>query len=62
MTINATAYKQAAYPPTPWAHLSDEDIAAALDKSDRHRKAARKAHETRKGKAEQQARKEVTVS
>lgn len=49
--IDVQAYKRAAYPPPlkpPDAHLSDEDVAAQLDKSEKRSRAARKARETRK--------------
>lgn len=59
MSIDRQAYLKAAYPPSPWLHLSDEDIAAQLDKSARHSKAAHKAQETRRQKlAEQQVAQE----
>ena len=50
MTTQAEAYIHAIYPPSPWQHLSDEDIAAQLDKSEKRRRAARKAADTRKQK------------
>lgn len=49
--IDVAAYKRATYPPPlkpPGAHLSDEDIAAQLDKSEKRSRAARKASVTRK--------------
>jgi hypothetical protein len=59
MNTNPTAYKQAAYPLTPWQHLSDEDIAMQLEQSARRSKAARKAQETlRQKRAEQQVSQE----
>lgn len=51
MSIDVNAYKHAAYPPPlkpPDAHLSDEDIAAMLDKREKRSRAAHKASETRK--------------
>ena len=54
MTTDATAYKAAAYPQTPWFHVSDEDIAAALDTSARHSKAAHKAAERKRQKQAEQ--------
>lgn len=55
MAVNPQAYKHAMQPHTPWLHLSDEDIAAALDKSAKHSKAAHKAQERkRQRRAEQQ--------
>lgn len=41
------AYLKALYPPGT-QHVSDEDIAAALDKSDKHSKAAHKAQERKR--------------
>ena len=62
MSIDATAYTHAIYPLGLPAHLSDEDIAAQLDKSARHSKAAHKAQETRRQKlAEQQKEQEKEV-
>ncbi|MGH2478072.1 MAG: hypothetical protein ACRDHW_00235 [Ktedonobacteraceae bacterium] len=62
MTTNAQAYKHAAYPQTPWFHLSDEDIVAQLDQSAQRSRAARKAHETiRQRRAEQQKAQEKSV-
>lgn len=59
MALNPEAYKHAAYPPSPWLHLSDEDIAAQLDKSAKHSRAAHKAQETRRQRrAEQQVAQE----
>lgn len=55
MTMNAQAYKQAAYPKTPWFHLGDEDVAAQLDQSAKRSKASRKGQETiRQRRAEEQ--------
>lgn len=59
MSINAEAYKKAMQPQTPWSHLSDEDIAAQLDTSARHSKAAHKAQERKRQRlAEQRAESE----
>lgn len=55
MALNPEAYKHAAYPLGLSEHLSDEDIAAQLDTSAKHSRAAHKAQETRRQKlAEQQ--------
>lgn len=64
MSISADAYLKAAYPPPLQPpHLSDEDIALALDKSAKHSKAAHKASETRRQKrAEQQVTSEKEQS
>jgi hypothetical protein len=60
MSTNATAYLNAVYPLLPYGprHLSDEDIAAMLEEEERRSRAARKAAETRKRRAE--AKKEAT--
>lgn len=59
MSIDRQAYLKAVYPPSPWLHLSDEDIAAQLDKSAKRSRAAHKAQETRRQKlAEQSAAQE----
>lgn len=52
--INAQAYLKALHPlePAP-IHLSDEDVAALLDKEDKHKARARKSAETRRRKKEQ---------
>jgi hypothetical protein len=42
MSTQAQAYKRALYPFGRPQHLSDEDIAASLNVSDRHSQAARK--------------------
>lgn len=55
MTTQAEAFTHALYPLGLPEHLSDEDIAAALDKSAKHSKAARKASETRRQKRAEQA-------
>lgn len=63
MSIDVDAYKHALYPLGMPEHLSDEDIAAQLDKSARHSKAAHKAQERRRQKlAEQQAVQEKAVN
>lgn len=55
MTLDSTAYLHAAYPLGVPDHLSDEDVAHALDKSAKHSKAAHKAQERKRQKlAEQQ--------
>ena len=53
MTTQVQAYLKVLYPLGLPPHLSDEDIAEQLDKSDKRRKSARKAASTRK-KAQQQ--------
>lgn len=59
MATDAQAYLKAMQPRTPYYHVSDEDIAAALDKSARHSRAAHKAQERkRQQRAEQQAENE----
>lgn len=59
MSINPQAYQHAIYPLGLPEHLSDEDIALALDKSEKHSRAAHKAQETRRQRrAEQQKRQE----
>lgn len=55
MTTDAQAYLKALHPPTLYEHLSDEDVSAQLDKSDKHRKSARKAQETLRQKRAEQA-------
>ena len=53
--INAQAYLKALHPLEPQPiHLSDEDVAALLEKEEKRHKAARKAAETRKRKREAQ--------
>lgn len=46
MNLNAEAYRKALYPPLPFAedppHVSDEEIARALDRSQKRRKKAQK--------------------
>lgn len=55
MSIDVDAYTRALYPLGLPEHLSDEDIAAQLERTARRSKAARKAHETmRQKRAEQQ--------
>ena len=47
--INAQAYLKALHPLEPQPlHLSDEDVAAILDKEEKHRRRARKSAETRR--------------
>lgn len=59
MSIDAEAYKHAIYPLGLPEHLSDEDIAHALDKSAKRSHAAHKAQERRRQKlAEQQVAQE----
>lgn len=59
MATDAQAYLKAMQPHTPYYHVSDEDIAAALDTSARRSKAAHKAQEKRRQKlAEQSASQE----
>ena len=56
MAVNVQAYLHALHPLEPLPqHLSDEDVAAILDKEDKHRRRARKAADTRKQKQERQA-------
>lgn len=60
MTTDAQAYKHALYP--LYAHLSDEDIALLLDKSQQHSRAARKAQERKRQKlAEEQTRHDKNI-
>lgn len=48
MTTQTQAYLKVLYPLGLPPHLSDEDIAEQLDKSERRSKSARKAAKTRK--------------
>lgn len=61
MTTNSTPYTHPAAPsiPRPSEHLSDEDVAFALDTSAKRSRAARKAQETmRQRRAEEQVKQE----
>lgn len=58
MSIDANAYTHAIYPLGLPEHLSDEDIALALDKSAKHSRAAHKAQETRRQRRAEQAYKQ----
>lgn len=59
MSIDVDAYTRALYPLGLPEHLSDEDIAHALDKSAKRSHAAHKAQERRRQKlAEQQKEQE----
>lgn len=49
-TTPAQAYLKILYPLGLPQHLSDEDVAAQLDKEDKHRARARKAATTRREK------------
>lgn len=55
MTTQVQAYLKILYPLGLPPHLSDEDIAAQLDKSERRSKSARKAANTRKRTPQQEA-------
>lgn len=55
MAVNPESYTRALYPLGLPEHLSDEDIAAQLDTSAKHSKAAHKAQETRRQKRAEQA-------
>lgn len=56
MSTNAQAYLKAMQPHTPYYHLDDEAVAAQLDKSAKHSKAAHKGQERkRQQRVKQQA-------
>lgn len=62
MSTSISAYLKATFPTLPWLHLSDEDIAAQLDKSQQRSRAARKAQERKRQKlAEEQTRHDKNI-